>query len=587
MFQQRRARLVERCSLVLVLAVVGLAGSCASQDTGGQGASGAGAGTTQPATGSGGMGTGTGAAGTGATGSGAGTTGSGATSTSSGTTSTSSGTTSTSSGTTSTSSGTTSTSSGTTSTSSGTTTSSSGDAGADAGVVCSNTDKTILTIDAKGWVDRACNDYNIQGAWYCFADTQGTSNCVKNQVPYVASPAGMCLSGKTSTASGAYGAALGLELNSTGGAMSVKNAYDATLNNVVGFEITITGTTGGPGLRATFTTGASTTATQPFVELPGAGTYQVMLKDAQVPGSFFMPATAEVELNAAAIYDLQLAIPPNSNFAATFDYCITKIKPILASSAPAAPTACGAMTNYGAAVCGPQDLLGAIAAAGQTALYAAQNNMTGNSGSECIQATTGGTCGGFQLSFPNGSFGTGGNAPSSFPSIIYGWQAGAFYGGLRQGRQVSGITSIPTSWSFTTPTGGQWDAVYDVWFTPTANPATAANGVELMVWWNYAGVQPVGSWDQNPKTIAGAPAGTSWEVWTGSVSTWRYIAYRLHAPNSNPVNFDLMSFVKDAETRGVNLSGSSYLVGVQAGFELYSVSAGQTVGTKSFTASVQ
>jgi cellulose 1,4-beta-cellobiosidase len=448
----------------------------------------------------------------------------------------------------------------------------------DAAPVCSNTDLTLLPIDATGWVARACNDYQMQGAWYCYADGIGTSDCVTGVTPYVASSKAMCLSGTTSAASTAYGAAIGLELNASGGAASVKGAYDATTNNVIGFQITITGSSGGVALRLSLTGGATTTDTQPFVELPGAGTYQVLLADAVVPASF-TGASAGSRANPAAIYDVQLAIPASA--AVTYDYCITELKPILAG-AVTAPTACATPVAYGNPVCGPQDLLGEVGA------YAVQNNVNGTGTAQCVQALAGGTCGGFAVTFPDGSFGSGGNSPSSYPSIVYGWQAGSFYGGYRTAKQLSAINSIPTMWQFTTPAGGKWDAAYDIWFSPQAAPVTANGGLELMVWPNYGGgAQPSGSMTS---TVTIGSTG-SWEVWKSSITvgsaTWQYIAYRKQPGSSASLSFDVKSFANDAVTENVGLSNSSYLLGVQAGFEIWSASQGATIGTTSFSASVQ
>jgi hypothetical protein len=531
--------------------------------------------------GTGNSGTGNSGTGNSGTGSGSASTGAGGSTGSAGTASTGSGTASTGSGTASTGSGTASTGSGTASTGSGTASTSGSSSGtvADAGPVCSNTDKTILPIDATGFVERACDDYQIQGAWYCYADGVGTSDCVTGKTPYVAASTGMCLSGMISTATGSYGAGLGLELNSSGGMASVKSAYDATANNVVGFEITITGSSGGIGLRLGFTGSATPGPTQPFVELPGAGTYQVLLADTLVPASF-AGTTANTRANPAAIYDLQLAIPASAPV--SYNYCITEVKPILAANAPTVPTACATPTAYGNAVCAPQDILGEVTTLGQTSLYAVQNNVNVGGTPECVQAMAGGTCAGFTATLQDGAL-MGSNV-QSYPSIIYGWQAGSFYGGYRTAVQLQNITSVPTKWSFTTPPGGGgnlWDAAYDIWFAPTAAPATAAGGVELMVWQNYSGMQPDGG-QTTTKTIAGA----QYQVWTGTVNTWRYIAYRAAAPNSNPVNFDLINFFKDAETENVTLSGSSYLLGIQAGFEVTSLPMGSTMSTNSFSVSV-
>jgi hypothetical protein len=103
-----------------------------------------------------------------------------------------------------------------------------------------------------------------------------------------------------------------------------------------------------------------------------------------------------------------------------------------------------------------------------------------------------------------------------------------------------------------------------------------------MVWQNYSNSNPAGG-QVTTKTIAGA----TYEVWKGTVSTWSYIAYRAQSPSSNPVNFDLMDFFNDAVNENTGLSkGGSYLLGIQAGFEVTSLPQGSTMSTQSFSVSI-
>jgi cellulose 1,4-beta-cellobiosidase len=386
----------------------------------------------------------------------------------------------------------------------------------------------------------------------------------------------MCISGTTSTSPGAFGAGLGLQLNASGGATSTESAYEATENGVIGFEITVTGETGGVALRLNLTGSASPEDTQPFVDLPGPGTYQVLLADAVVPGSF-PGASAGTRANLQSLYDIQLAIPASA--AVNYNFCITELRPIRAGTVTP-PTSCETPTSYGPAVCGPQDLLGEVGA------YAVQNNLNGASLAQCVEALVGGTCGGFTVTYP-ADFGFGGFSPSSYPSIIYGWQAGAFYGAYQEAKQLSAIHAIPTSWQFTAPASGKWDAAYDIWFSPAPAPATANGGVELMIWPDWGTAQPAGS--MTGTVTIGATG--SWEVWKSSITmgdaTWQYIAYRRNPGSTAALSFDILSFADDALGEGVGLTSSEYLLGIQAGFEVWNAPAGTTMGTTSFSAAVQ
>ena len=121
------------------------------------------------------------------------------------------------------------------------------DAGADGHGCSSADDPTSLAIDATGFVGSACNSFGIEGTWYCTSDTtdtgtgtppgNGSSNCAAFAIPYNGKSNGMCISGVTSTSTGSYGAALGLELNtpaSVNGVNQPKGAYDAAAHNVMG-----------------------------------------------------------------------------------------------------------------------------------------------------------------------------------------------------------------------------------------------------------------------------------------------------------------------------------------------------------------
>src|SRR5262249_50078925 len=149
-----------------------------------------------------------------------------------------------------------------------------------------------------------------------------------------------------------------------GGTSSVKSAYDAQANNIIGFQITITGSAGNVALRLGFTPAATSTGPAPFVALPGPGTYNVLFADAVVPGGWSSTPSGQ-RVTPTSVFDVQLAIPINST-AVNYNYCISSLKPILAGT-NTAPT--GSCASYGASFCGLQDLLGGMGS------YAVQNNI--------------------------------------------------------------------------------------------------------------------------------------------------------------------------------------------------------------------
>jgi hypothetical protein len=426
----------------------------------------------------------------------------------------------------------------------------------DGAIVCSNTDKSILPIDVNGFVFSQCDQYGIQGSWYCYSDSPTGEGCTTGVVPFsTASPGpGMCLSGTLAKQSGYVG--LGLELNATGGMMSTKNPFNATAAGITGFDVTITGSTGGAALRIGYTGPTQQTTPSdpaPFVSEAlsnGASTtIPVLFSQAAVPATFMGDPGATVD--ATKVYDIQIELAGGTT-SATYNFCVTSIKPITS----------GTVTNTctpSAAICGAQ----ATIPAGN---YTLQNNMFNNMSGQCVALTCSGNNPGFVVTDPGGSYGNGGNTPSSYPSFIYGWQNGSFYGAYQTGKQLSAITgSVISNWTYTIG-GGEYDAAYDIWFGSAATGSTPTT--ELMVWGGYSGSQPAGS-QVGTVTINGQ----SWQVWVGTISSWKYIAYRLASGgNMNFSNFDLKPFFTDATSRNVNLSTASYLWGIQAGFEVYTAS---------------
>ena len=81
-------------------------------------------------------------------------------------------------------------------------------------------------------------------------------------------------------------------------------------------------------------------------------------------------------------------------------------------------------------------------------------------------------------------------------------------------------------------------------------------------------------------------ASATYEVWTGTVTPggWKYIAYRRSPGSSSAVNFDLKQFVMDAASRN-QVSSNDYLLGVQAGFEIWQ-SGGTAPSVQSFNVNV-
>ena len=432
-------------------------------------------------------------------------------------------------------------------------------------VQCSNADLTLLPIDATGWVDADCNSSGIQGAWYCYADPVGVSDCVTGTTPY-RSAAGMCLTGTTAVDAMAWGAGIGLSLNETGemadGSASVKSPYNATTNGVAGFEITITGSTGDKEIRVGFTgTATATELPAPFFPVPGPGSYVVMLADALVPASWDVENAGSLP-DPTNLYDMQIQIAGGEDPAAAYDFCVDSVKPV---GEDGTVIVGDAVEPYGSQVCGALDT---IALGSQ---YVVQNNIWNSqgSGTQCISALwNNGDTAGF-VATPQGISIDAEIGPKSYPSVVLGWHYGTFHGSYTAARQISTLTTIPSKWTYTVPTGTEsYNVSYDVWIHSQSNPAQPNGGLELMVWTNHRDTVPIGQMIEPSVSIGGG----TWEVWYGqNANGWNTVSY-VNIANPTGIELDVADFINEAVGRSY-ATGSDYLLGVQAGFEIWRGSA--------------
>ena len=205
-----------------------------------------------------------------------------------------------------------------------------------------------------------------------------------------------------------------------------------------------------------------------------------------------------------------------------------------------------------------------------------QNNVWGASTAQCIDVNQNG---GFTVTQADHNKPTNG-APAAYPSIY----AGCHYAecttgsGLPMQASAPGFGGVQTSVAMTYPSGGVWNAAYDIWMDPTPRTDGQNTGAEIMVWLNSQGsIQPIGS----PVGTVNLAGGT-WEVWFGNTG-WNVISYRRTSPTTS-VSFAVDTFVSDAISRGY-VQRSWYLTSVQAGFEPWVGGAGLAVSSFSYTTS--
>jgi xyloglucan-specific endo-beta-1,4-glucanase len=219
--------------------------------------------------------------------------------------------------------------------------------------------------------------------------------------------------------------------------------------------------------------------------------------------------------------------------------------------------------------------------------YAVQvDTYNANGGSDCVTATTGSGCVGFTAT-PNLNLPSNASAPGGYPSIVYGWHYGQFHGSYTSAKQISAIGSLPSSWAFTVPSSNvKFDVSYDIWANSAGgNPSQPdGNSLEMMIWLDETSdVVPAGTPLNGGTTVT--IAGQAWQIYTGMVNTWHYIAYK-RSPSTTPFsNVDLKAFLSDAATRSVGITNSWYLLSVEAGFEIWKGSSSTVFTTTGFSVS--
>lgn len=157
--------------------------------------------------------------------------------------------------------------------------------------------------------------------------------------------------------------------------------------------------------------------------------------------------------------------------------------------------------------------------------------------------------------------------PASYPSIFAGCHWGLCNNGLTPGHQAGSLTTLGVNWTTKQPAGGIYDVSLDLWFNSTPATSGQPDRTELMVWYDSRGpIGPFGS-----QVASGVYFGTA---------PWNVVTYR----NNPGTQADLMPLIRDAISRGY-LAPSSYLISVEAGFEVWY--GGTGLATTSFGVTVR
>lgn len=214
---------------------------------------------------------------------------------------------------------------------------------------------------------------------------------------------------------------------------------------------------------------------------------------------------------------------------------------------------------------------GTVPVAGGT--YVFQNNVWNSSETQCASVDT--TSGAWSITQASFDLATNG-APASYPSVYRGCHWGNCTAQNPLPIQVSKLGSARSTWSTTQVAAGAYNVAYDIWTNSSASTSGTPNGSEIMIWLNSrGGVQPAGS-----KIATVSIAGATWNVWTTRMGGWNYIAYQRTAGVTSITDLDLRAFILDSVQRG-STNASWYLIGVEAGFEIWK--GGQGLGSTAFS----
>ncbi len=191
--------------------------------------------------------------------------------------------------------------------------------GSDGGSGCTG---VAIVPDATGFVSAASNTLGIHGSWFQYSDCVDLKgmNCATVTTPtgtaFPNTGGKMCTSGKTSTATGAWGAGIGLELNDGPPQMP----YDTVMHGVKGFCFQLTGTTiPTTTIRVAFPT-QNNNDNAYFEAFTTSGMHSVLFADPGfAQGSW---VTSKVAFEPTKVMLVQFQIPSSPTAPVPWDFCV-------------------------------------------------------------------------------------------------------------------------------------------------------------------------------------------------------------------------------------------------------------------------
>jgi hypothetical protein len=171
----------------------------------------------------------------------------------------------------------------------------------------------------------------------------------------------------------------------------------------------------------------------------------------------------------------------------------------------------------------------------------------------------------FIVEMMNGSRGSGGQ-PASYPTVFCGKYSVMQVPDCGLPRPIAEIQSLKTGWRWkANDNTGAYNAAYDIWLG-----TETGFGMYLMVWLrDPTGEQPAGSPIAEHQDIEVANVPGRWDIWSGTVNSRPIINWvRDEGMDSSEIVFDVMDFIRDAQTRGLTITGTQ-VNAVAVGFEIW------------------
>jgi hypothetical protein len=158
--------------------------------------------------------------------------------------------------------------------------------------------------------------------------------------------------------------------------------------------------------------------------------------------------------------------------------------------------------------------------------------------------------------------------PASYPTVFCGEYSDSRSRECGLPAALDSMTSLRTGWSWkANGNNGEYNAAYDIWLG-TSEARSSFSGY-LMVWYREpAGQQPAGS-PTSHRGISVTNVPGTWDIWTGQVGGRPIINWvRAEGQDTPSMEFDILDFVRDAESRGLTVPGS-HVLSVAVGFEIW------------------